>query len=95
MNTHIAGSIIGEQRNHHAIENPACSISESDDAPSGAVVPPRYGRPRTFVQVVDHDLCHDFDGGDRAGEANLPGHKETDDECIDAGKNSPAYSFGK
>ena len=67
----------------------------SDDALSGAVVPPRYARPRTFVHVVDHDLCHDFDGGDRAGKADLPRHKETDDECVDAVKNSPAHSFGK
>jgi hypothetical protein len=34
----------------------------SDLTMSGPVVPPRYGRPHTFVDVVADDLCHHFDG---------------------------------
>jgi hypothetical protein len=72
-----------------------CSISESHDALSCAMVPPSYGCPHTFVKIVDDDLCHDLDSGDGASKTDLPRHKETDDECVDARGNSPTDGFGE
>src|SRR5580700_817509 len=60
---------------------------------SGSVLPPGYCRPHAFVKVVDDDFCHDFHGRNRARDADLPGHKEADNERVDAGCNSPTDGF--
>src|SRR5262249_48690409 len=67
----------------------------TSDRRAGSAESPRHQGPQAFVQVVDHDLGHDLDGRDAAGEAYFAGDKETDDERVDGADRSPTHGLHK
>jgi hypothetical protein len=51
--------------------------------------------PRPLMQIIQNDLCDDFEAGDRAGKREALCDYQAQDECVDTSRDAPTYGLGE